>query len=783
MAIVYRQVTTRQEWRRGTFSLRLSVSADYASLFPGAPGADVRTVRCVKVGPYKKDLEDADGKFVEDEQSLEVDSLACQTADERAVLQLMLEAVDDAMPRYVLIEVAEGGSSTFVQEFRGALRSDIQGNDSRWYGPEYNPDPTPERAYKFAAKSYNLAVTEQSLSSLIPESPLDSGHTYATEWADFIDTKVSHRLASSGFYPSSLYRWTAVYFTYLVDINDALRYMADRIQDATGLTILIKESPLAMAFGTPELVYNSTTDYYAMRLGDQAPLIQWRSTNTITGLKFGDSELGPLVSLRLLQPVTDTNKPFSWHRSKTFGGLCFNLARAFGMFAQFSYDNLGNLTIEFRSRENIYKDGTGATKYVYARDVTAGSIKTQPTTINAEKERWQGFINQFAKEGADTFRKDQNAGYQRSPLVVADPPKEKLLAVTIGATQTDTYNSLFANIDDPSRTLRYRKLWNTGWVFRRGSEVGATDPPATFPIDYAPTYPSEPFYEIDPYALTTALYVRTEDEKYYQVTGGVVSDTGRRYDSVRPVTQVDVEIDGVQESFTELAEYVNRLKGIDGKYFENEYELTVPYLSAFRLVPDGADSFFHIDLGSTLTIDTVDYVVVGIERDYDAVSTKLRLHALTRFSIFATPALVNAADIDGGAVDPTLSTEGGANVDTWETGMAIERGWAVSLDNTGKAIKALPILSHYNKVVGIALQDAPAGSIVSVCTSGVCTVPDSYSISQALWLRDGDPNMDNDRIGTPTTTEHVDQKIGTCVGANSVEVNIGRPFIWYGHGG
>jgi len=751
------------------------VSTDYTALFKTAPDVVVETVDCIRISTLKEDLEDEDGKFVDDELSIEIDSPSCRTAAEQAALAVLLGAVDPLTPCYVLVEIAEGGSSTYAQVFRGAVRTDVQATDLRWYGPEYGDAPTPERSYKFAAKSYSVAVMERDLATLIPDTPTDTLHPYYTAWSTFVSTKVKHWLAAAGWYnfswESDTYAFCATYFSWLVDINDALRYLADRIEEEVGdpsFSILFAESPIGMTFGTPELQYAVPTGLESLFLGDLAPDISHRTTNSVSDAKLGDGELGPLVKITMFQPQTDTNKPFSFRRSKTLAQLCYDLARPLGLFASFKYDNSGNLVIRFLSREQIYKDEGGSTKYTFIRDVDSGSIKSQPTTVSAEKERYYGYINQFAVEGRDVFAKVRGGGYTQSDLKKATGSKDNMLAVTIGATLMDTYEDTFR--------ANYRKLWGAGWYYRTVPEVGLVDPPANAPLSHInfidPDYPD----------LTTALFVRTTNEKLYEFSSGSFIDTGRRYDSVRPVTQVDVTIDGAQESFTELGEYVNRLKALDGQYFESEYELQVPYVSAFRRTPSGADSYFNIDLGSTVTIDDTDYVVVGLERDFDALTTKVRLHALTRFSVFARPETVAAADIDAGALDPEVPEGRRANVEQFIAGENITAGWAVSVDALGRAIKAKPVSGQYNKVVGVALESKATGESVSVCTSGVCTVPDTYTIGQALWLRHGSPNMSSSRITSGTTTEHVDQKIGTCLGAGVIEVNIGRPFVWYGYG-
>jgi len=772
MPTVYRQISTRSEWRRGTFSLRLSVSDDYTALFMSEPDATVKEVVCVKVSTLKEDLEDEEGKFVEDELSVEVDSLACVGANDAEVLALMLECVDPAQERFILMEIAEGGSSTYVQRFRGVLRPDVQGSDTRWYGAEYGSNPTPERVYKFTAKSYSTAVMEKSLDALVPPTPTSTGHPLWSAWASLIySTAVKHYLASSGAYDVSTgtgeYDFSAIYFPEMVDINDALRYYADRIEDIVGdpgFSIIIAESPIAMTFGTPSLAYQNNYALGPEYFGDLSPVIEHRTTNVRNDIKLGDGQEGFLVSLRMMQPVIEKNIAYSFLRSKTFAQLCYDLARSVGMFAIFEYDDDGNLVISFKSRENVFKDAAGDVKNTYLRDADSGSIKSQPTTINAEKDKYSGYANGFALEGADIFKREDGE-YVRSELAKANRTDDKMLAVTIGATLLDTY--------EPAFGTKYRKLWNTSWWL--GNDAG-TDPPASHTI-------TVPVLSYDDSALATTIYVRTAGEIYYvQDMSGAFVPSGRTYSSIRPVTQVDVLIDGEQNTFTELAEYVNRLKGLDGAYFNNEYEISVPYVSAFRRTPSGSDSHFNIDLGSTIPLDGVDYVVVGLEFDFDNLTTKIRLHKLTRFSIFARPTEVADAAIDAGQRDPSEAQERKSNVQQFVAAEDMTAGWAVSVDSAGKVVKARPATAQYNTVVGVCLDTKVAGEIVSVCTSGVCTVPDSYSLGLPIWLRSGSPNISSTRIASPTSTEHVDQKLGTCVGVKTLEVNIGRPFIWFGFG-
>ena len=99
---------------------------------------------------------------------------------------------------------------------------------------------------------------------------------------------------------------------------------------------------------------------------------------------------------------------------------------------------------------------------------------------------------------------------------------------------------------------------------------------------------------------------------------------------MRLQAQVTARINGEDKEFESLSDYINFITSRDAISFETEYNLTVPFLCGFRRSQDGSHadddggrgSWKNVKLGSELTIDSIEYAVVGIKRALD----KPKLH-------------------------------------------------------------------------------------------------------------------------------------------------------------
>src|SRR5262245_29221161 len=99
---VYRQEWTRKEGRIGTLSFRLSFADVYDNLFLSS-GIDEKFVDFIKLGTHKQDLQDDEGRMVEDELDIEISRVLCKTDDEVDCFDFLKAASDDTVKRYMLL--------------------------------------------------------------------------------------------------------------------------------------------------------------------------------------------------------------------------------------------------------------------------------------------------------------------------------------------------------------------------------------------------------------------------------------------------------------------------------------------------------------------------------------------------------------------------------------------------------------------------------------------------------------------------------------------------------
>lgn len=759
---VYRQSWQRTDWlSSGPTLFRLSVASDYTDLFRSAPDVTERMVDFITVGTVKEDIEDVEGKFAEEEMVLEISAAAVSTEDEHDCFGFMLEAQDVTLERYVLLEVQEPAMTAYAVKFRGVLRPDMQGDDLRWYGPQYGTSPAPMRTWKLSAKVYNVHVLDRGLDDLMDYAT--SSMTPALDvWrvANVLNYRAyNENMALDDGNNPNPYLWAAAYWGALVEINAFLRYLADCVQAMSAVPgFAIEFAPAAMPFvcGTPEIVpYRTYFTVSNERVAEPIQIMRLETRmQTAAVMMFGDGQDGFRFSWWMVEPRDDSERSFSILRAETFAGLLFAIARSFGMWPEYTYTTSGNLTVTFKNRETIYKNPDGSPKVVYFRDADAASIKVEPHDATASGDRHNGYANTYAVEGYDTYRTTVD-GFERSERMKATSVQNPLM-FTIGPT---TYDGLMGQ----------RYMHNAANVFH----TTLAPPPGPTTNDSLLG------------ALHTAIYVPTTERRYAATSGGgvVPLDPPSEYTSVRPVSQIDVVIDGEHVSFTELSEYVSRLTKRDGLYYKGEYQLTIPGLQCFRTTPTGPESMFNLTPGASLSLDGTTWLVLGIERDVDMMETRLRLHYLSRFSLVTRPEAVQAIVVpDEDHVIP-VAYVGSSTSHEYVAAEDIMAGDIVSSYDDGRVYRSVATTEHYLRVLGVAVRDALQDERVPVVTQGLVTVPYHLDVTRQVFVGTNTyANRTQDRLTAAATWPDVmgllDQPVGIPVGPFLLNVQIGRPFLW-----
>lgn len=799
MATVYEQIWSRLESGKGEISFRFLISDDYDALFTGTD-YDARTaVDFVRVGTFKSDLDTADGLQGVDELQITIDQTACKTSVDQTAFDFILECLDDTASRYCLL-YADGSLA-----FRGILNSKGDADDILWHGSQYGTAPAPLREWKLTAKNYAIVKLDKTIKDVMDTWKASTESTnYWEQWTDeWIDANVKNRNAyhpssKSGFGADS---WsTFIRLGQLVNLNKLLRKMLDIIEGMdTTLSTIIEETEIPLLFSTPEIVpgVNSANS----EVWNNWNIKEFNSRITQSKfLSFGESvsdDNSPFVSFRLVDPSkAETSESF--YKAQKFINLIFELARSFGMYADLTVDDEGVTHITFMPRDLVSKNPDGSTKQLYIRDVESASLTTEPTVFEGGANTYVGiacenaidgdpgynsiygadvyYVSNKNKESQNTDSKLRGKVKDMTPLMlstgltIAKIDPELLPDVQIGVG-----NDFFPDKTTSGTAIRYYPL-TISRVTRRFNFSGNMlhNSFVTFPAESEGRFGT----------LHKLIYGKTT-ERFYKWTGSAYirsTDTADDYTAWRPFWQLTAEIDGTTKSFRTLSEFVNHIAERDGKYFQTEYSLTVPFLSGFRLTADGADSYHNLKLGSVTVLDSRNYVVVGIERDFDKVETKLRLHNLERFA-FSTPA-EPSEDPEYALIYDTSTSEVSGSIKAG-AGEAIQAGNIVSLFADGLLYVSRPTSSHYRRVIGIALNDAAEGEFVNVCRTGDCT-PSSLSFvyGTPLFLREPDVdgvNITTSQLTVPSDDEYIWQRVGYGNQSNGVFINIEEPFWYFGY--
>jgi hypothetical protein len=281
--------------------------------------------------------------------------------------------------------------------------------------------------------------------------------------------------------------------------------------------------------------------------------------------------------------------------------------------------------------------------------------------------------------------------------------------------------------------------------------------------------------------LTTALHMRVDGD----VVEGLQGEK-----CIHPIAAVHANINGVENTYYSLSDYINALMERDSKYFETEYNITVPYICSWRKSADG----LHVDddggrgrlsnlqLGAKVVIDSIEYMVIGIERDWNAWTTKLRLHYADRFAFEEASGLAAECTpiisvLQAPAPSPMYKQpQARAAV----AGEDIEEGAYVSMLDDGTVVIAKSIADHFGRLVGVATTSAATGEYVSYQTSGIASCSSwTFTPGRSVYLRGlVAPNLSQTALASKTVDECLFARVGMAVSPTEIKLDEQLEFIF-----
>lgn len=667
----YRQI--KRKWEKGTgwVTAEMVISDSYANLFTQT---GVEDVDIFKFNSSKEDLE-KNGAQKEDEFNFEMSDAKIKTTSDQDARDFVVTAETDNIWLALFVYETDPYTSGTVadKEFSGKIRSKISGQNIVSFGAQWGSNPNPLRDWKVSAQSLGAAVMESiNMADKTVDSETVKGVlTEMAEDTTWVSDNVEDVESSK---PGSLTYKTKN----MIDMNIALEKLRGLVE--TRVKTDIPEFQLSFKASQSGFTFVPTEGK-----GDGSPKgghhwAKWESRPDKAGrlnlLDLTATEYLPYVSVNLFitgygisdpddkKELRAMEKDYSFERYDNFKDFLYAIAPCFGCFCIIRNLSATHLEVEFVPKGDIDADE------VFVCDYTGGDLDLQ--TEKVTEKMYKGRANYVAVEGRDYYKVENGYSIPSEKFTQGSDEKGDLLALTVSPTlkgPSDWYES------NSNRPHNFHNTYN----------------------------PSS-----DPYFIHTAIYIKYPlDEDYTFVT---------------PAMQVVTVIDGDKYVYDNLAGCLNALSARNGLIHRAEYKRTIPWISRFSISPTGSNqSWKNCKVASIYTEDSREYLIAGIERDWDKYETLLRLTRSSKYN-FANPIGTEAGIVYAG---PERHPGAGSGI----AGEALESGDAGMWGTDSKIYKMTAEHNNYGSYAGI--------------------IDNSVSEGGRVYLRNNEPVMNDEWEFTP----------------------------------
>ena len=825
----YMSETVYHEDGYGNVTERIVVATTYDNLFmTKATYLSTLTLTDVlSIGNSKKDVNFETGVYAQDELTITMHEARIESAVDLACYQLVLQCQDIRYPLYIAYFIEPDDTSTATltasSEFVGIISPNMKAKEVFWRNKsEYDPDTQALYEWSMTAKSFDLSSFNSDLLSDLVDEMYISGDDFTGQlWREL---NVADRLGWC-----ILENGDKTKFANLVNLNRAItelsRIFASRLSTNLGTTFSIDfdECTLDISY-SPARWWNQTNlnyrggdgfgittrfvgrpDEAINRAGTSLELIKdfayhdyVINDNDAVTLKFGDNVTdaqSPWISSHMFfyqvdnagldpadgTPQTDGANSFLEDDKITFAEWLIALASSFGLIASFSYSTPTNLHIKFMSRAEFTKE------FLFVPDVVESDI-----SVNANKKddnnTFYGLSCKHADEGQNKFYIDDNGLDWKKPgnivPVKMQNHKGKKIYLTISPTtrhmkfvdphdamDPDSWTNWMYNLEGYEGRIPHNGIICNGEIRQHDSNFG------------------DDMYNA--VGLHTAIYVKTVGVEVDQVVPVYNWLVQRNYglDGIAiwsPAGAGHYKHNGINKTVYKQADYVNELNVLNQNAYSTERNLTIPYLCRFRKAQDGSHAddnggrgrWQNCVLGSKITFGTggtaVTYIVIGIDRDSNNKSTKLKLWNISNFAFSTSTGLTTSFNDESS--NALQSIEKSNCFDGIASGTIGQYNIVVWNDDLTYS-KATPSSANINRFCGIAMNDAINGGNVTVLKPGNTFFDNTanYAVRTPLYCRVlviGSGNISSDILQEASGTEDVHLLIGYGTGTMIETINF-----------
>ncbi|MBS1562585.1 MAG: DUF2190 family protein [Bacteroidetes bacterium] len=816
MALSFAQTHSYHEQGFGIATVRCVVTNDVDKLFDRVADHDVDVLQLDNVA---RDLNISNGSFAVDAMELSIDAASLQTQTDHDCLAFFLGATDVTRYRFVAVFM----NPTYTADpdkvdvscllFVGRVLSDVSADDQRWYGSEWSPDIDPMSTYKFNAHSFDITALDT----------VKLPHLFVGWWADetmfgegdpdiapvdtaTIDGMFANRVGwladdefvmNPGTQPNTyakFYQLGNMYSTLVLLLTKTGEILAEKLGFGT-YTIDLIESDLG--YETCPVVYEQVHKTSSAGSGGSITYDQLRVEQVIVDQSqrvpveiSADADKGIMIHKRMVVPVEDGEKGLSWHRNGSVSDLLFDIARTFGLYVSFKYISANHIEVRFISRAALVEaDET------YIRDSTKGSRNISSlASESSDVPIYEARSGNWSFDGADVFFETNASTLEPSQRItnystLPSGSREKSMPRIERLLHSHSWPMIYCVPKDGP--LYYDQIGReraTKTYFIPANTIFSLSGTESNTIGFD----NGLFNNLSIESLSTSIYRRFDRVHALDVTQ--CNLTPNFY---RPCAYIFAQVNGENVVYETLSDYVNALVGRDAEQYLMEYEIDVPFWNGFSKNADGASaSWSTLRLGSRIKLnETVrvldettnvfsdvaterEYVVIGIKYDLKEPKTTLKLQRRSRFAF---------ASYDGDITAPVVYFPAGPHVgdgDTivYEPGEAVNASDVVYVGDDGLVYRAEADQLLYDRTLGVALQDATTGDLVSVQHTGrVYSSSFSFIPGRPVFLRTNDTgtNLSQTILLEKNGREDLFACMGSADSSRSFIIDIRRYILDY----
>lgn len=792
---------TRYEDGYGDVTIDIILANTYDNIFTD----EYYSINIIDFKDIDKQNENAIGQLSTDEASFEINEATFKmndnstiVADGKTQLEIDNEALDYCLnsikPNYKYIGVFVNTSDLPDFEdaiFIGGVEFNFEEEHLLWSGDDYDDVRNPLKSYKFKATPIQEALFDAvSLQSAIDLKAVELKAVTTSFPAGYEDGDFSTKIPFLIKFDTLLKTITDGYEQALSNNgfgNFNITY-SDCTLDGkfhpTRFNKPLKDSVIGfvVSYSGYDGLFDADGDGYEDYMtvyGDDGRTIKLIGGSDVPALEAFYVSLTNIFPVSELddkdyreEVLRETAAGYLWQDNSrvedSFTNLLYSLATDFGLALEFDFITQSDIVVKFIPKSEV------ESTQLYIKNAEKATSKRFAIEKREEERLPKGITSHLSLEGENEIIDNE-----AKPTHTTTPSKrfgeeqfnlKSLVGITapLWRTTSKVYNSVNEQNQYPLNSNRF---------------VQQTDPDVSIDAINGLCIP----YNIVHYDSSNTYYSNAVPWNSVSFSSSVYMYVPKRVGEekaptnyVTPAGMYKIKKNGTDFDFTSLESYRKTVNALDVADYGRELSLTVPYLMAFSDSSNGAGADIkNLTIGRKVILDSVEFLVTGFKIDFDKWKVDIKLERAGRFDYENSS---DTSDYSGklSNIQSTESTSEGGGAFKYTASGTIKAGQLVSLVTDSTVEASVCSNTHYDRIIGIALNDALNTEGVSVQTSGNVEISSlGGSVNDAVFLRDvsSTVNVSRTQLTAKTGSEDYYIQVGKVVGTDVMKIEIKEGFV------